>query len=149
MIKKVLWITAACIILSWPFSVYPSLFSDGEDEPDIHEAKQRCEHFGMNLYGHFDTKRVQSYSAFYHQDTGKCYIVISNRKQTEKYLFEVEEDDTVLRGIFIQNGNQVDFCIVSNKIYEKETDGEKPRKSYAVCRSKTEWDKLAKPYMEE
>lgn len=151
MLKKTLRITLFCIIFSLPLSVQASLLLSSEEEESlIPESQKRCEHLCMNVYRHFDTKKVQSYRKFYHPETGRCFMLISNKTQTERYLLEIEEQGTVIRGIFIQNGKDVDFCIVSPKIDAEETDEEKqPKKSYTKCKSKSEWDKFTKPYLEE
>ncbi len=146
------------MILMLPFCVYSSVFSllDEKKEQeaasqDLQALQNKCEQQCKNLYKHFDLKRVSIYEHYYNEKLNKCFVIISNKKNTEKYLYEVNDHDVKIRGIFIQAGKSVEFCLVSNKGCQSEEEQAEnpPVKSYTRCKSLSEWNKLAQPYTEE
>lgn len=164
MINKTLGIMIFCVTFLLPFYVYPSIFSLFNEEEDSKSRKvkeedfelqeiinlqERCDKLCKNFYKHFDSKRVQIYQNYYNEKLNKCFVVISNKKNTEKYLFEVDDNEMKIHGIFIQVGNDVEFCLVSNKGCKSETEETAVVKSHAKCKFKKEWDSLVKHYMEE
>jgi hypothetical protein len=154
MIYRTVGITAFFIILMLPFCVYSSVLSflDQKKEAesqDLQKLQDKCEQQCKELYKHFDSKRVPTYQHYYNEKLNKCFVIISNKKNTEKYLYEVDDNETKIRGIFLQVGSAVEFCLVSNRGCQSEEEEDTPVKSYTRCKSLSEWNKLVQPYMEE
>lgn len=142
------------IIVMFPLYVCSSVFSllhEPEDSAlqDLSALRERCEKQSKELYKHFDSRRVPLYQHYYHEKLNKCFVVISNKNNTEKYLYEVDDNETKIHGIFIKVGNSVEFCLVSNKGYQFEKEEDISPKSYTKCKSLSEWNKQIKPYTEE
>ena len=160
MVKKTLSITVFCLIFILPIYVYSSnilpfdFFSSSNDENCESEEtcalKKRCKKLAKEFYKkNFNSKILPVYQSYYNEKLNKCFVIISNQNNTEKYLFEVNANEMIIHGIFIQVDNDVDFCLVSNKGYKSKTEEDMPVKANVKCKSRAEWDKLVKPYMEE
>jgi hypothetical protein len=160
MINKTLGIMVFCLIFILPLYVYSSNISPWDffsftneqdfESQEICELKERCKKLSKEFYNkNFNSKMLSIYQNYYNKKLNKCFVIISNKKNTEKYLFEVGVNEMIIHGTFIQVDNDVDFCLVSNKGYKSKTEEDAHVKSYMKCKSKAEWDKLVKPYMEK
>ncbi|MBN1365999.1 MAG: hypothetical protein JW976_14415 [Syntrophaceae bacterium] len=160
MIKKTLSITVFCLIFILPIYVYSSnilpfdFFSSSNDEncesQEICASKNRCKKLAKELYKKFfNSKILPVYQSYYNEELNKCFVIISSQNNTKKYLLEVNANEMIIHGIFIQANNDIDFCLVSNKGYKTKTNEDMPVKSNVKCKSRAEWDNLIKPYIEE
>jgi hypothetical protein len=96
------------------------------------ELRGKCEkQCKMFFRKYIDSSKIKLHKNHYNKKLTTCFILTSDIKNTEKYLFDVNENKNY--GTFIQRNNNVVFCFVLKK----------------KCNSEKEWDSLVKPYMEE